>query len=64
MCHVDSPADGRSHVTTIRKGVSENNFQHYQNDDWRKHSEDTVLADVTDIGRSAFHRCDLLNFTG
>jgi len=39
-------------VTTIRKDVSENYFQQCQNGGWRTHSEDTVLAEVIDIGLS------------
>ena len=52
MCHVDSPADGRGHVTTLRKGGSENYFQQCQNGGWRTHSEDTVLTEVVDIDLS------------
>jgi hypothetical protein len=52
MCHVDSPGDGRSHVTTIRKEVSENYFQQCHNGGLRTHSEDTFLVEVIDIGLS------------
>lgn len=56
MCHVDSPADGISHVTTIRKGVSENYFRQCQNGEWQTHSEDTFLAEVINIGLSISHK--------
>ena len=39
-------------MTTIKIGVYKNYFQQCQNGGWRAHSEDTVLAEVTDIGLS------------
>ena len=61
MCHVDSPADGRSHVTTIRRGDFENYFQQCQNSGCRTHSEDMLSLKLLTLA-CLFHRSKLSNF--